>query len=301
MISIDSISKSYGPNLALDQVSFEVRKGEILGLLGPNGAGKSTLIRILTQIIDSDSGQVLLDGNVMEPRDIEIFGYLPEERGLYKKMKVGEQLIYLARLKGLSKAEAKEKAVSWVKKLELESWWTKKVGDLSKGMQQKIQFIATVLHEPKILILDEPFSGFDPLNAGLVRDLILEMKENGTTIMLSTHRMESVEELCDRIVLINKAQKVLEGDKKEIKQRFKQNQFRVRFKKEGSLNADQANWKLTDENEQEKEYLIQSGDLGSGQELLRSLSGKYPVIAFNEELPSMDDIFKMAVEQNIHE
>ena len=301
MISIQNVSKSFGETKALQGFDLEVPEGGILGLLGPNGAGKSTLIRILTQIIDKDSGEIFYKGEKLTQNHVGRFGYLPEERGLYKKMKVGEELIYLARLKGLSKHDATEKSKQWVKKLDLKDWWSHKVIDLSKGMQQKIQFIATVVHEPKVLILDEPFSGFDPLNAGLVRDLILDLKKEGVTILLSTHRMESVEELCDRIVLINKAKKVLEGNKQELKERYKKNQFRIRIK--GSLRGSLKDFELetVSENGTEQEVLLKPHNPIEANELLRKLSDELELISFHEELPSVDQIFKAVVKGGSHE
>ena len=203
VLTINNISKSYSNHQALKSVSFSISNQRIFGLLGPNGAGKTTLLRIITQIIDADEGEILIKGEPLKNEHISDIGYLPEERGLYKKMKVGEQLLYLAMLKGMSKAEAKREAVQWMKKFEITDWWNKKLEDLSKGMSQKIQFISTVIHRPKLLILDEPFSGFDPINTNLIKDEILELRENGSTIIFSTHNMESVEELCDDIALIH--------------------------------------------------------------------------------------------------
>ncbi len=294
------MSKSYGDTRALKDFSLEIPEGGIMGLLGPNGAGKSTLIRILTQIIEKDSGEIIYKGQTLDHSHIGRFGYLPEERGLYKKMKVGEELIYLARLKGLSSGEATEKAINWVKKLDLKDWWNHKVIDLSKGMQQKIQFIATVVHEPSVLILDEPFSGFDPLNAGVVRDLILELKKSGVTILLSTHRMESVEELCDRIVLINKSKKVLEGDKQQLKDSYKENKFRIRIKGNGIGVLEGIDHQLVEDSGLESEYLIKPRTEQLASSLLKSISEKVDLVAFKEELPSVDQIFKQVVNQSNH-
>src|SRR5690606_17798246 len=221
ILSIENVSKHYAQHVALDNVSVNVPTQSIFGLLGPNGAGKTTLIRIITQIIEADNGKIQVNGQPLATHHVYEIGYLPEERGLYKKMKVGEQLLYLAQLKGLDKKEAMERIKVWFKKFDIGDWWGKNIEDLSKGMQQKIQFIATVLHRPKLIILDEPFSGFDPINANLIKDEILELRENGSTIIFSTHRMESVEALCDHIALINKSQKILDGSKKEIKNRFR--------------------------------------------------------------------------------
>jgi ABC-2 type transport system ATP-binding protein len=227
LLEAQQVSKHYGSFTALDQVSISVPKGSIFGLLGPNGAGKTTLIRIINQITMPDEGQVLLDAEALRSEHIRDIGYLPEERGLYKSMKVGEQALYLARLKGLSKSEARERLQYWFKKFEIEDWWGKKIQELSKGQAQKIQFIVTVLHQPKLLIFDEPFSGFDPINANRIKDEILQLREEGATVIFSTHRMESVEELCDDIALIHKSQKILEGPLQEIKRQFKSNSFEV--------------------------------------------------------------------------
>ena len=220
-IEVTNLTKRYADHLALNNVSLSVPEQSIYGLLGPNGAGKTTLIRILNQITGPDSGQILIDGEPLTPKHTERIGYLPEERGLYKKMKVGEQAIYLAQLKGIQKAEAERRLKQWFEKFEIEGWWNKTVEELSKGMQQKIQFITTVIHEPDILIFDEPFSGFDPINANLLKESILELREKGATILLSTHNMNSVEELCDSISLINKGEKILEGKVTEIKQQHR--------------------------------------------------------------------------------
>lgn len=226
MLDIRHIVKQYSNHRALDDVSLHVPKGSIFGLLGPNGAGKTSLIRIINQITAPDSGEIYFDGELLQPRHIERIGYLPEERGLYKKMKIGEQMLYLAQLKGLSKADATQRIRNWFAKLEIESWWNKKLEDLSKGMQQKVQFVATVVHEPDLIILDEPFSGFDPVNAQVIQQEILELNQKGATIIYSTHRMESVEELCDHIALINKSKKILDGPVREIKRSY-QNQLYV--------------------------------------------------------------------------
>jgi len=221
LVEIKNVSKQYSNHLALDNVSFSIPKGVVFGLLGPNGAGKTTLIRILNQITAPDTGEIFFDGRPIHRSDIKRIGYLPEERGLYKKMGVGEQALYLARLKGISKTEAEYRLRAWFKKFDIDSWWNRKVEELSKGMQQKIQFITTIIHEPEFLIFDEPFSGFDPINANLLKDEILELKKRGTTIILSTHNMASVEEICDEIALINKAQKILGGKLSDIKEKFK--------------------------------------------------------------------------------
>ena len=227
LLEIKNVVKDYASHRALDHVSLSIPKGKIFGLLGPNGAGKTSLIRIINQITGPDSGEILFDGEPLAPKHIERIGYLPEERGLYKKMKIGEQMLYLAQLKGLSKKESNKRINHWFEKLDILSWWDKKVEDLSKGMQQKVQFVATVLHEPDLIILDEPFSGFDPVNASLIKDEILELNRKGATIIFSTHRMESVEELCDHIALINRSQKILDGNIHDIKNNYKNQTYKI--------------------------------------------------------------------------
>ena len=229
MLDIRHIVKQYANHTALNDVSFIVPKGQIFGLLGPNGAGKTSLIRIINQITAPDAGEIYFYGERLSPKHIGRIGYLPEERGLYKKMEIGEQMIYLAQLKGLSKQEAKQRIKYWFEKLQIESWWNKKVEDLSKGMQQKVQFVATVLHEPDLIILDEPFSGFDPVNAQIIQDEILELNKKGATIIYSTHRMESVEMLCDHIALINKSKLILEGSVKQIKNQYKNQTYKIQY------------------------------------------------------------------------
>ncbi len=227
ILSVQNVVKTYGNYLAVNHVSIDVQKGSVFGMLGPNGAGKTSLIRMITTITAPDSGTIFLDGQKLHSRSPEQIGYMPEERGLYKKMKVGEQLLYLAQLKGLTKAQAQKEIDHWFAKFDIKDWWNKKVEDLSKGMQQKIQFIATVLHKPKLLILDEPFTGLDPINTSLIKDVIGEINASGTSIIFSTHRMEQVEEMCDHIVLINKGKNVLYGEVQAIKSQYKQNLFRV--------------------------------------------------------------------------
>ena len=229
ILSVRQVVKKYQDHLALDHIDLEIPRGKIFGLLGPNGAGKTSLIRIINQITAPDSGQIIFDGEPLSAKHVDQIGYLPEERGLYKKMKVGDQLLYLAQLKGMSKSEAISKLRDWFIRLDIKDWWNKPVDDLSKGMQQKTQFIATVVHEPKLLILDEPFSGFDPINANMLKDEILAIKERGTTILFSTHRMETVEELCDDIALINHSRVVLAGEKAEVQNRYKQHIFKIRY------------------------------------------------------------------------
>ena len=273
-LEINNVSKTYGTKKVLNDISIKVPKQSIYGLLGPNGAGKTTLIRILNQITMPDSGQVLLNGNPLNPSDIENIGYLPEERGLYKKMKVGEQAIYLAQLKGLSRKEAETRLRRWFMKFEIASWWDKKVEELSKGMQQKVQFIITVVHEPKLLIFDEPFSGFDPINVNLLKHEILELREKGATILFSTHNMASVEELCDNIMLINKGNKILEGSVHDIKQQYKNHSYDIVYKPYDGTGETRLTVSSTNPNE-----------------LIRDIIEKGEIISFNEILPSMNDIF----------
>jgi len=289
ILKIENVTKSYSNHLAVDQVSFDMPAGCIFGLLGPNGAGKTSLIRIITTITRADSGTVWLDGEKLSNEHPNYIGYMPEERGLYKKMKVGDHLLYLAQLKGLSKSKAKEEINHWLTKFEISDWWDKKVEELSKGMQQKIQFIATIIHRPKLLILDEPFSGLDPINTNLIKDEIHELNKNGTSIIFSTHRMEQVEEICERIVLINAGRNVLEGEVKAIKNQFKQNLFRIEF--EGTLPtgiADQANIK----SQNDHELVVQLEEERDSNQLLQYLlsQGVY-VHAFNEILPTLNEIF----------
>ena len=229
MISIRNIVKQYAAHRALDDVSMEIEQGKVFGLLGPNGAGKTSLIRIINQITGPDSGEIIFNGHRLTQADVERIGYLPEERGLYKKMEIGDQILYLAQLKGLSRQEAYTRARKWFRKLEIESWWNKKIEELSKGMQQKAQFVATVIHEPDLLILDEPFSGFDPVNAEIIKNEILELNRNGATVIFSTHRMESVEELCDSIALLNKSHKLLDGRVKDIRNSFRNSTFVLEY------------------------------------------------------------------------
>lgn len=297
----EHIHKSFGTFKALNDVSISIPENTIFGLLGPNGAGKTTLIRIITQILMADEGRVSFQGKPLEPEDVHRIGYLPEERGLYKKMKVGEQLLYLAQLKGLSKADATKRIRAWMEKFDIISWWNKNVEDLSKGMAQKVQFIATVLHEPPLIILDEPFSGFDPVNANLIRDEILQMKKNGTTIIFSTHRMESVEELCDHIALINKSKKILEGAKKDIKETYKTNTFSVLH--HGQLNGLPPDYEVL--GSQEEDGAVHStirikSSLGPN-DLLKSLISQVEVHQFIEKIPSMNEIFIQKVKEGSHE
>jgi ABC-2 type transport system ATP-binding protein len=287
------ITKRYADHTALDSVSITIPEQSIYGLLGPNGAGKTTLIRIINQIINSDSGEIIVFGEKLNPKHVEIIGYLPEERGLYKKMKVGDQLLYLAQLKGLSRKDALARIKTWFEKFEIKDWWNKKVEDLSKGMAQKVQFISTVMHEPRLIILDEPFSGFDPVNAQLITEQILELKQKGSTIIFSTHRMETVESLCDHITLINKSKKILEGPKKQVKDQFKSNTFIVEHKgNQFTLPADRYEIKsqnLLDENV--FSTTIKAGTGVTGNQLIRDIIDLTEVHSFQEKVPNMADIF----------
>lgn len=292
LLKVESISKSYSEHQALSDVSMEIPEKTIFGLLGPNGAGKTTLIRIINQIIEADQGAILFDGKPLNLEHIRNIGYLPEERGLYKKMKVGEQLIYLGQLRGLTLREAATRGKAWCQKLEIMDWWGKKIEDLSKGMAQKIQFIATVMHEPRLIILDEPFSGFDPVNANLIKDEILELRENGATIIFSTHRMESVEQLCDHVAMINKSQKILDGSKVDIKEKFRDGSYYVEFK--GGEIKSGTGYELTSTEEIGrglKRALVQYSAEGNPNELLKQLIGQAEIHSFVERIPSMNDIF----------
>jgi len=297
ILEVHNVVKKYSDYTALNEVSLTVPKGSIYGLLGPNGAGKTSLIRIINQITLPDSGKVLLDGELLDPKHVQHIGYLPEERGLYKTMKVGEQCLYLAQMKGLSKAEAKIQLEYWFDRLEIQGWWNKKIQELSKGMAQKIQFVVTVLHKPKLLIFDEPFSGFDPVNANLIKDEILALKEQGSTIIFSTHRMESVEELCDHIALIHKSNKLIEGKLSDVKRQYRTNSFEVgiltsnveglMFDLTQKFTVGQANFKsLNDDLKLE----IQLGNATSN-ELLNILTQRGQVTHFVEKIPSVNDIF----------
>lgn len=273
-LEIKDVNKTYETKQVLHDISISVPKQSIYGLLGPNGAGKTTLIRILNQITMPDSGQIFLDGKPLSKDDIANIGYLPEERGLYKKMKVSEQAIYLAQLKGMDKQEADKRLRHWFIKFGIQNWWNKKVEELSKGMQQKIQFIVTVIHEPKLLIFDEPFSGFDPINVNLLKNEILELREKGATILFSTHNMASVEELCDNIMLINQGKKILEGSVNDIKQQYKQHKYDVVYKPFDSSEVTRLTVNATNPNE-----------------LVRDIINKGEIVSLNEILPSMNDIF----------
>lgn len=293
-LETEDVVKQYANHLALNKVSIQVPEGKILGLLGPNGAGKTTLIRIINRITAPDSGIVRFNGRESQPEDIYQIGYLPEERGLYKKMKVGEQAIYLAQLKGLSYQEARTRLTCWFEKFDIMPWWNKKLEELSKGMQQKVQFIITVIHEPALLIFDEPFSGFDPVNAERLKQEILELKEEGHTIIFSTHNMASVEEICDNIALINKSQVVLSGNVAEVRNRFRNNTFTLRIASASELSNDHSDiFTLLSEKDQSgiRELQIHKADGVSNSALLSALSEEVEILSFTEELPSMNDIF----------
>jgi len=304
ILEVKNVVKQYGDYTALNSVSLSVPQGSIYGLLGPNGAGKTSLIRIINQITMPDSGEILLDGEKLAPHHVSHIGYMPEERGLYKSMKVGEQALYLAQLKGLTKKEAKEQLDYWFDKLEIKGWWNKKIQELSKGMAQKIQFVVTVLHRPKLLILDEPFSGFDPVNANLIKDEILELRDKGTTVIFSTHRMESVEDMCDHIALIHQSNKLIEGELQDVKRRYRTNTFEVGIAPENfqHLLADistryttrQASFKTLDD-ELKLEVELPKGT--PSRDLLRYLTDKGDVTYFMEKIPSVNDIFIQTVSQ----
>jgi ABC-2 type transport system ATP-binding protein len=302
ILETQNLVKDYAGHKALNNVSIEVPKGSIYGLLGPNGAGKTTLIRIINQITMPDSGIVLLNGENIQPKHRAMIGYLPEERGLYRKMKVGEQCLYLAQLKGMSYSEAKKRLKYWFEKFDIVGWWDKKVEELSKGMAQKIQFIVTVLHDPELLILDEPFSGFDPINTNLIKSEIMRLNEKGTTIIFSTHNMASVEEICQDIALINHSQKILSGKMNDLKNDFKTNQYEVVFK--GSLlkftNALWTGGELIDSKELGPEYFsakIKLLNKTTTNDLLNGLIPHVQIQGLQEVLPSMNDIFIEAVSQ----
>lgn len=295
LLEVQHLKKHYGAHKAVDDISFSIERGSIFGLLGPNGAGKTTLLRMITGIFYPDGGQISFDGRPFKAEDdILHIGYMPEERGLYKKMKIGEQAMYLAQLKGLSKAEALEKVKTWFEKFEMQSWWNKKVEDLSKGMGQKLQFVTTVLHEPKLIILDEPFSGLDPVNANLIKEEIYNLAKRGCTVIFSTHRMEQVEEICDQIILVNKGQKILDGTVHGVKQEYKKNQFKV-LTEEGINLPASAQFQLVQQNGHE--YTIQLAAGTSTNTVLEELiRNQVPVLGFTEILPSLNDIFIRLVE-----
>ncbi|MBQ6726408.1 MAG: ATP-binding cassette domain-containing protein [Bacteroidales bacterium] len=299
LLVAEHVEKNYSGYRALDDVSIAASEGRILGLLGPNGAGKTTLIRIINRITAPDKGTVLFCGEPLSQKHVSQIGYLPEERGLYKKMKVGEQAMYLARLKGLSKGDAEQRLRQWFERFEIMGWWNKKVEELSKGMQQKVQFIVTVLHEPKLLIFDEPFSGFDPINANLLKQEILRLKSEGATVLFSTHNMASVEEICDDITLVNKSKVVLSGNVREIRESYRKNIFDIRCCKHGeelTLSSEMEIVQQTTDGD-ETDLRVRVGNTPSN-ELLRQLIGQADVLSFQEVLPSMNEIFIEAVTAN---
>jgi ABC-2 type transport system ATP-binding protein len=295
ILELKNLQKYYSTQKAVDDISFSIEKGSIFGLLGPNGAGKTTLLRMITGIFYPDLGEIILDGKTFDPNnDIIKIGYMPEERGLYKKMKIGDQALYLAQLKGLSKSEALEKIKFWFKRLEMESWWNKKVEDLSKGMSQKLQFVITVLHEPKLIILDEPFSGLDPVNANLIKDEIYGLAQRGCTVIFSTHRMEQVEEICDHIVLVNLGKKILDGTVAGIKQQFKENIYSIKVHEIPATVSSEA-FHVVDQTANLLTVKIKEGN-NSNDVLKYFIQNNLTIESFNEVLPSLNDIFINLVE-----
>ncbi|MBX2905175.1 MAG: ATP-binding cassette domain-containing protein [Taibaiella sp.] len=297
MISIRNIVKQYAGHRALSDVSMEVEKGTVFGLLGPNGAGKTSLIRIINQITAPDSGEILFNGEHLARHHVERIGYMPEERGLYKKMEIGEQVLYLARLKGLSRAEAIKRTKYWFEKLEIQGWWHKKIEELSKGMQQKAQFVATVLHEPELLILDEPFSGFDPVNADIIKNEILELNRKGATIIFSTHRMESVEELCDSIALLNLSHKILDGKVKEVKNSFRTGTYMLDYEGNKINAASGAPFTVLEEHIHDAIYRLKLR-MNPGtrpNDVLQYIMPHATITHFEEVIPNMHEIFVTTV------
>jgi len=302
ILEVLDVRKAYANHVALDGVSLSIPEGSIFGLLGPNGAGKTSLIRIITQITGADEGEIRFRGERLNPSHIAQIGYLPEERGLYKKMKVGEQLLYLARLRGLSRADATGRIKQWLSRFDIKEWANRNVEDLSKGMQQKVQFIATVLHQPSLIILDEPFSGFDPINANLIKDEILDLRKQGATIIFSTHRMESVEELCDSIALINKARKVLDGPVTQIKNQFKTNTYELEGK--GRMMLTHPDFEVLEQQDRENGHVFARVQLHAGatpNDLLRFAMNQLEVQAFRERIPSINEIFIRRVGETMPE
>ena len=294
MLEVRNVTKRYSAHLALDRVSLHVPKGQIFGLLGPNGAGKTTLIRIINRITVPDSGEVFFDGHLSRPEDVARIGYLPEERGLYKKMKVGDEALYLAQLKGLSAREARTRLQEWFERFDILSWWNHRVEELSKGMQQKLQFIITVVHRPDLLIFDEPFSGFDPVNAELLKQEILALKEQGHTIIFSTHNMASVEELCDHIALINHAQVVLSGSVRDVREQFKDNRYRVAIQRPAEeVSPVDALFQVEVQAVEGDvcRLVLQKNPSVRNAELLSALASRYEILSFEEIIPSMHEIF----------
>lgn len=296
ILELHNIKKYFATQKAVDDISLSVERGQIFGLLGPNGAGKTTLIRMITGIFYPDEGQIIFDGKKFDPiNDVAYIGYMPEERGLYKKMKIGEQTMYLAQLKGLNRKDALKKIKEWFIRFEMETWWNKKVEDLSKGMSQKLQFVTTVVHEPKLIILDEPFSGLDPVNSNLIKDEIFNLAQKGCTIIFSTHRMEQVEEICDHIVLVNKGQKILDGTVRQVKQDFKENLFSVGTEQVLSSANGLAPFEIV--GKKGHHYILRIREGRSPNDVLQHLlSNGISINSFNEILPSLNDIFIKLVE-----
>jgi ABC-2 type transport system ATP-binding protein len=296
ILELHNLKKYFATQKAVDDISFTIEQGSIFGLLGPNGAGKTTLLRMITGIFYPDEGEIILDGKKFDPlRDIIKIGYMPEERGLYKKMKIGEQALYLAQLKGLSKTDALEKIKFWFQRLEMQSWWNKKVEDLSKGMSQKLQFVITVLHEPKLVILDEPFSGLDPVNANLIKDEIYGLAQRGSTIIFSTHRMEQVEEICDHIILMNLGKKILDGSVQQVKNDFKENKFSIQLH-EPPPAINTPVFEVINHEEANK-FIVKINDGFKSNDVLQHfISQQVNIESFNEILPSLNDIFIRLVE-----
>ena len=304
LIKIENITKRYSGHTALDNVSLSIPEGSIYGLLGPNGAGKTTLLRIINRIITPDSGRVLLGGKEMTANDVAHIGYMPEERGLYKKMKLGEQAVFFARVKGLSRKEATQKAKQWFEKFGIEDWWDKKIGDLSKGMAQKVQFIVTVLHEPKLLIFDEPFSGFDPINANLLKEEILALRDKGATIIFSTHNMSSVEEVCDHITLIDKSRNILSGNVEEIRHSHGSNIFEISYRGNEQQLLDTLAGKCSLMSTQTSPVGINKAKIhiaadSDVRNVIAAVNGSVELRSFSEVIPTMNDIFIRAVEHNV--
>jgi ABC-2 type transport system ATP-binding protein len=295
LLEIQNLKKYYSAQKAVDDISFSIKEGSIFGLLGPNGAGKTTLLRMITGILYPDEGQIFFEGQPFDPmKDVEKIGYMPEERGLYKKMKIGEQALYLAQLKGLSKQEAMQLIKKWFIKLEMQSWWNKKVEDLSKGMSQKLQFVTTVLHRPKLIILDEPFSGLDPVNSNIIKEEIYQLAKEGATIVFSTHRMEQVEEICDHIVLVNKGKKILDGSVVNTKQKYKENLFRIAFDAEPPINEHPS---FTIVNREDHSLIVKINEGFVPNDILHYyIHQDVQINGFNEILPTLNEIFIRLVE-----
>ena len=298
MLSVRNISKSYVDHKALDNVSLDIRKGSIFGLLGPNGAGKTSMIRIINQIINQDQGEIFIDKKKITYDDVRKIGYMPEERGLYKKMKVGDSLLFMGKLKGLSRDKCIDSAADWFENLGVSNWWKKNIEDLSKGMSQKVQFISTVIHNPDLIILDEPFSGFDPVNANLVKKNLLRLKEEGKTIIFSTHRLESVDELCDHLAMINNSKKILDGNTDEIKMNAKSDTYILKHDKKIELNDqlfDIISQNKLSRNVYESELSLKKGK--SYRNMFSEISKNIEIISFEQKVPNMNDIFIMKVEE----